>query len=429
MGALAFAGVSTAWAAEEAMLLFTRGVSEKASREASPPGYPSADVKLDCLAGVGRFESCIVIEGAEPGSPVAAAAIKLSLEQRFNPKDRDGNPAVGRRFIDYIELLAPGDKNSDWLRKPTGEQLAGVFPVKAVKGAKDGSATIRCRVTIEGYLDRCAVLAESPKDYGFGSAALLLSKQFAMTPRIRAGRPVEGTVTIPIMWSGLSGSRSSSAVLSSKRLMTDPMWVSTPSPTDIAAAYPSRASDIPSGQATLRCDVTKTGQATSCQVISEIPPSRGFGAAAKTLAPKFTMAFQPADADQLRILQLEIPFRFRNPTAGDTGRLTDIRWVQTLSQKGADTLYPRAATAAKVDRGTGVVDCRAKADGGLEDCRVTREAPSDLGFGAAALQAAQLMRMNPWTKGGDPVEGRRVSLPITFVMPPPETPAGGSGAP
>jgi TonB family protein len=425
VGALALAGASSAWAQDEPerLLVYSSSPSEAARRAALPAGAPSTRFVLSCLAGKNTLSECKVVSQDPPGrEDVGLAGVKFAQAQKFAANDRNGKPVMGRRFEVVWELLAPGDRNADWLRKPSAEQIAGVFPVKATRARKDGMAAIRCAVTIEGFLDRCQVVAEQPEGYDFGSAALLLSKQFAMTPKIRGGKAVEGEVTIPINWRGLAGG-GAPMELAPGRVMTDPLWGRTPTRAAVDAAFPARAGDVPSGQVSLRCNLSKTGEATSCQVISENPPSRGFGAAAKSLASQFAVAFRPEEADQLRNLEVDIPFRFRNPLTADPGRLTDIRWTQTLSPQGADMLFPRAAAAAKVARGTGVVDCRAKADGGLEDCRVTREAPTDLGFGAAALQAAALMKMNPWTKGGDPVEGRRATLPITFVLPDSPSPA------
>lgn len=52
-----------------------------------------------------------------------------------------------------------------------------------------------------------------------------------------------------------------------------------------------------------------------------------------------------------------------------------------------------------------------------------------LDFGAAAIQAAKLMAMNPWSKEGEPLDGLPIILPIRFnwqelaVDAPPAAPA------
>ncbi|MGH1558325.1 energy transducer TonB [Caulobacter segnis] len=97
----------------------------------------------------------------------------------------------------FFEFLAPGDANPDWLRKPTGQDIANVFPKKAIEHGVGGKATIGCRMTAGGFLQNCKVLFESPK-YNFGAAGLQIMPQLRMTPKIRGGKAVAGgTVAIP----------------------------------------------------------------------------------------------------------------------------------------------------------------------------------------------------------------------------------------
>ncbi|OJU13760.1 MAG: hypothetical protein BGN86_15405 [Caulobacterales bacterium 68-7] len=344
--------------------------------------------------------------------------VALALTERFAPNDTAGKPIEGRTFVYDAELLAPGDRNANWLRRPTPTSLAAVFPRRAMLEHKDGKAAIRCDVTVEGYLDRCEVRSETPEGYGFGQAALLLSSQFAMTPKIRNGKPVVGDVVIPIDWTGLA----TADVRPGRSVIRDPVWSVAPTSAAVDAVYPSAAAAIPAGQAALRCRLDAEGRLYRCQVTSESPPSKGFGAAASKLAPSFVAAVRPGEPAPKDLL-VEIPFRFRNPTAPDNNRLTDVKWVQTLSEAGANQLYPQVAKGEGVSAGMGQVDCVATADGSLADCGVAKEEPAGKGFGQAALEAAKLMKMNPWTHTGDPVEGRQISIPIRFKLDASEPPA------
>lgn len=379
-----------------------------------PKGAPvSGGVALRCtLTAQGAPTDCTVVREDPPGGGLLAAALQEVSLFKFKPLDRDGRPVAGRKVVLNQFYMAPGDKNPDWLRKPNANTIAGVHPVRAMREGRSGTATISCKVTVNGFLDRCTVASESPEGYGFGEAALILSKQFAMTPTIRGGKAVEGSVRIPINWEGGGGGQA----VSRQRLMVDPPWAKTPSPAQVAAAWPSKAGDLPSGQAALRCDITKAGATTGCEVVSEIPPGRGFAAAAKSLAPHFVMQFKPEQAELVKNLSVDIPFRFRNPATPDNARITEATWLTTLSPQGAALLFPKAARDAGLLTGLGVVDCAATATGEFTDCRVSREDPVEKGFGAAGLEAVKYMRMNPWTKGGDPVEGRRVLLPIRLQL-------------
>ncbi|MBN9319008.1 MAG: energy transducer TonB [Caulobacterales bacterium] len=87
----------------------------------------------------------------------------------------------------------------DWLRRPGAEDYSRYYPDRAQRTETNGSATLRCIVTATGTLQNCEVVSETPADYGFGDAALRLSRLFKMRPQTSDGNPVEGgQVTIPL---------------------------------------------------------------------------------------------------------------------------------------------------------------------------------------------------------------------------------------
>jgi protein TonB len=79
-----------------------------------------------------------------------------------------------------------------WQSRPSAEEMAREYPVRALELGKTGQAMLHCTVTLAGTLNGCAVSGETPANYGFGAAALKLSKLFRMTPRTEDGQPVDG---------------------------------------------------------------------------------------------------------------------------------------------------------------------------------------------------------------------------------------------
>ena len=94
-----------------------------------------------------------------------------------------------------------------------------------------------------------------------------------------------------------------------------------------------------------------------------------------------------------------------------TVRARPIRQASAQEVRG---LHPDAARGRT---GRAAATCRVRVDTRLDQCRVTSESPTGLGFGAAALEAADRhYRFEPYRRDGLPVEGE-ITIIVEFGRP------------
>lgn len=85
-----------------------------------------------------------------------------------------------------------------WARRPNERDLARVYPSEALRRHLPGRVLLRCRIRARGAVD-CEVAEEAPSGFGFGEAALQLSRSFRMRTRSDDGSSTLGAnVEIPV---------------------------------------------------------------------------------------------------------------------------------------------------------------------------------------------------------------------------------------
>jgi len=73
-------------------------------------------------------------------------------------------------------------KPSEWRARPSGDMASRYYPDRAQRMEVGGQAVVDCRIGPEGKLEDCKVLSESPAEYGFGEAAIRLTKFMELAP-------------------------------------------------------------------------------------------------------------------------------------------------------------------------------------------------------------------------------------------------------
>jgi TonB family protein len=316
------------------------------------------------------------------------------------------------------------DRGPEWIKRPSLMDLQSVWPVRALKEGYGGKVTLSCTVTVQGALRACRVVEETPKEGGFGGAALALSSQFMMKPALKGGAPIEATVQIPIAFptpDKATGSRLRPVTdtdFKGERVFTDLPWRQAPSYAEVLAAYPAKArAQKVSGSATLDCRIDKDGGISACRQLHESTEGYGFGAAARSLSDRFVTPTVDGKGVSIAGSRVHLRVSFA-AEALDTASpiIGKPDWLALPGVGDFTSVVSPAARAAKVFKARVVMLCKVAAEGALADCNVQSEDPGGLGYGASAVALAPRFRLAVWTPEGLPVVGGTVRVPLRFDL-------------
>jgi hypothetical protein len=164
----------------------------------------AGEASLDCDVDAHfRLIKCKVLSEKPEGYGFGEAALKVAASIPGNPRvtverkwQRVGGPQVFR-FTPNPPSISPPPlqpphivTNPDFLIPPDGRYLAEKYP-ELVSGPP-GLVTLECVVTVDGRLDQCTVVEETPKGRGLSVAALDWAAQQQMKPRTVDGVPQGG---------------------------------------------------------------------------------------------------------------------------------------------------------------------------------------------------------------------------------------------
>lgn len=384
------------------------------------------DVDLGCtVSPEGRLEGCRVRAESAPDRGFGAAALVLAGLYRYRPATRDGAPVASqvamRVRFECRGRCRPFQRPRDfkgpmvavgWLTVPSAAQVAAAYPTNARQAGLSGVVTLFCRLDPHGRLIDCASVGGFPRDSDFVGAALSLAPFFRAPEKLSDGRAIAGAgVLVPI------------AFLVDPSAVRRPPLSRVPTYDAFGAAYPPAALDarVVSGVGTVRCRVGESGALNGCGLVGETPAGLGFGAAALSLAPQFSVVLWSPDGKPSAGDQVQLPIQIDAPLsalqAGDAGGppfvVTRPDWAARPSPRDVDLFYPERAQQSG-QTGNARIRCRVNTNGSVRECVVVTETPPGYGFGEAAVRMSPLFRMKPQTVDGRPVGGAVVYIEVRF---------------
>jgi TonB family protein len=272
---------------------------------------------------LGYLRDCKVKTESPAGAGFGLAALMLAPDFQFRPATLDGKPVeaavnIPLGFQGFGAWKGAGGAPPDqtvvasvpWTEAPTYQEVADAFPKGARERKLVGRAVLYCRFRDDGRLSLCRILVEQPAGFGFGGAAMKLSKAFAAPPSDSRGKTVGGLfVQVPFTFPTdmLSGQPSS---------IGKPIWAHLPNLDDMAANFPAPAlaAHVAVGHVMLNCQVGARGRLTDCALKSESPQGMGFGQAALALSPEFQVTIWSEDGLPTVGGRLNVPIRYEGPT-------------------------------------------------------------------------------------------------------------------
>ncbi|HVI34390.1 hypothetical protein [Phenylobacterium sp.] len=190
-------------------------------------------------------------------------------------------------------------------------------------------------------------------------------------------------------------------------------WARTPTPADVAAAYPERArAEGVGGVVLLTCTLNMSLTPRDCATLRETPSGYGFATAARKVAAGLAAA---PGTGLHKGVEVEVPVTFA-PELAAAGPLVirNPAWASIPTPQDFQATFPQTQNGVNSVRVALI--CTAQPGGALADCAVDREEPAGQGYGQAALALAPKFRVAAWSTDGQPTYGQKVRVPIRYEL-------------
>jgi protein TonB len=122
-------------------------------------------------------------------------------EQRVPPPDLSAPPTPTPIPVAVDPPPAPPSPvltGMVWLQRPSSQDFNRYYPQRAMEREQEGRVVLDCLVSADGRI-ACSVISEDPTGWGFGDAAIRISRNFRAAAQTSDGRATSGGRTrVPI---------------------------------------------------------------------------------------------------------------------------------------------------------------------------------------------------------------------------------------
>ncbi len=188
-------------------------------RRAEPPASftMSLDQEEDRATLATRFRQALAAAGAQV-TPISTTPEPPAVVTDTTRRPRTGasagdpiSPPITSQVIGpstvpaALPPIAPPTParltNPVWLERPNAADFSRYYPPRALDREQGALVRLSCLVDADGRI-ACTVASEDPPGWGFGEAALRISRHFRMAPATRDGEPTSGgRIEVPIRFS------------------------------------------------------------------------------------------------------------------------------------------------------------------------------------------------------------------------------------
>jgi TonB family protein len=136
-----------------------------------------------------RQQDVVAGSGAPPAPDVREREEEEDEEEDTAKPDEEDEDIFAEFPEPPSSGLSLGDVN--WIREPNARDFARYYPEDALDEGQSGRVVLDCIVASNGRLN-CSIADESPSGYGFGEAAIRISRQARIHPMLPDGSSAAG---------------------------------------------------------------------------------------------------------------------------------------------------------------------------------------------------------------------------------------------